>query len=312
MSEAAETPKPATPPPVAPEKPEPPPDGEPAPAPEEHEQQAAAAEEQPAEGAPTKDKLTQWSVKLSRKKMRLDQREGRVVDRERAIQEREARIQRDMQLLESDPQSFLDRLAERHGKTRAKVYEEWMQSELRAGTPDEKLARIEAEMQKEREERVKLQQAQEQRAAQENVQRFAQGVDTYVHRTLPTSQLDYLKPYPPRDVAARAFQLIMQELQHTGREVPLDEMLSRMNNATKAEQDLHRQHQERQRGAEQPANSEQNGAVQSAQPASRKRAITNTHAATKATPDDEDDDISDAALKRKAAEALRRSQTGWR
>lgn len=312
------TPAPAAAPADAPEAPdteaaETPAEGTEQPETPEGQQQAADGEQEPQAGEePSKAKLTRWSVKLSRKKVRLDTREGRIVERERAIQQREAEIQKGLALLEADPASFLDRLAERHGKTRAKVYEEWMQTELRAGTPEEKLARIEADLQKERDERKRQEEQHRQQQANENIRRFANEVFSAVATHLPTSKFDYLKPYPARDVAARAVQLIVAEHQQTGVEVPLDEMLSRMNNATKAEHDLHQQYQQRQRGAANPTNSEQNGAVESAQPASRKRAITNTHAATKATPDDDDDDISDSALKRKAAEALRRSSTGWR
>lgn len=312
MSEE-EAPKPAPEPAAAPpqaDPPEPPetPEGEPAPAPAEPEQEAAAAPEAEQAEAPTVDKLTAWSQKLSRKKGRLDAREGRLADRERAIQERESRIQKDIELLDADPMSFLDKLAERHGTTRAKVYEQWMQTELRAGTPDEKIARIEAKLERDAEERRKQAEGEQQKAKEQVVQQYARDVHAYIGHTLEKSGYDYLKPYGAQQVADRCLYLIMAEYNRTGREVPVDEALSYMNNATKAEYEKLRQRE----AATQVPNSEQNGAVQSAQPASRKRAVTNAHAAAQASPADEDDDISDVALKRKAAEALRRSNTGWR
>jgi hypothetical protein len=305
MTEAAAEPTtPTAPDPEAPEPTDPPDPGEPTAATAEPEEQAAAATPEEISAS----KLGSWSKKLSHKQQRINAREGKLADRERALQEREQNAHKVLTLLETDPRELLDRLAERKGMTRKQVYEQWMQDELSSGTSEARVAKLEQELQRDREQRAQQAKEAEQRATQENQQQWVNDVQVYVHRTLPASEHAYLKRYPPERVAAKCTALILSELKRTGVEIPVVEMLSRMNRATKEEFELH----SRQVEAVNPDPSQQNGAVEPAQPAPRKRAITNTIAATKATADDDEDDISDAALKRKSAEALRRSGTGWR
>jgi hypothetical protein len=284
------------------------------------EEKPEGAEAKPPK--PTVDKLTAWSEKLSRRKGRLDAREGRVVDRERATEERErlaaekeAKAAEVLTLLETDPDKLLDQIAKVKGVTKPAVYKSWMEKHLQENDPNERVTRLEQQIAEDKAARAEAQKQAAANAETNTINAYLRDTRPYVEKVLP--EFEHLSAYAAENVWERATSFAISEWKRTGKEPPLDKVLQDMENATAAEyRRIEAARASRLRGsdAQDPANSERAGADPSAKPETRKRSISNAHAATKAAPDSEEDvlKLSDKELTRRAVEALRRADPRWR
>lgn len=276
-------------------------------------------EKKPEPPAPDVKKLTAWSEKLSRRKGRLDERESKVVERERAVEERDAKAREILALLETDPDKLLDQVAKIKGTNRPAVYKSWMERTLQENDPNERVTRLERQLQ-ERDEAAKAKAEADAKAKVEAnraamVTNYLEATKPYVQTVLP--KYEHLSAYTPESVWQRSTAIAIDHWRKTGQELPLDKVLQDMENATAADYKRIKEAEEsRQRGsdAQEPTHSERAGAGKSAQPETRKRGLTNAHAATRASPESEDDvlNLSEKELDRRAIEALRRADPRWR
>lgn len=282
--------------------------------------------ESAAEEKPSPDKLTRWSIKLTRKKGRLDAREGRLVERERQTEERE-RLAKEKEtkaaevltLLETDPDKLLEQIAKVKGTSTTVAYKSWMEKHLQANDPNEQVRllheRLDAKEQAEKQARAEAEKQAEANKKTNMVNAYLSATKPYIAGVI--DKYEHLSPYGAEQVWQRATSIAISEWERTGKEPPLDKVLQDMENATAAEyRRIEEAKQNRLRGSDSkdPANSERAGADPSARPETRKRSISNAHAATKATPDSEDDvlKLSEKELDRRAIEALRRADPRWR
>lgn len=263
---------------------------------------------------PTVDKLTAWSQKLSRRKHRLDAREGRVSEREQQLSQREARANELEALLDSDPAELLEVIAKRRGKSRSEVYQDWMRREIQADAP---MTRAEFErMERERTERSAAEQKQREESQRAEAEKTAQAQEAaftpqanlYIRQELGTDKYPHLSAYDHNTVVNLAVGHVIRTFRQSGKELPLDEVLRDMETATRA--DYERMHAKR--SAQAPHSERGNGAAPAAQPEARRRTVTNNDAAQRATQPDADEDLSDQALRSRAADVLRRANSGWR
>ncbi len=259
------------------------------------EPQAAAAPK-----GPSPADLAKWSQKLSRKEERhkaeraaFEQQKARVAELEALAKVLDT--DNEMELLDFYRKSLFDRITTRMVDPEAVPLE------------DQVAQAIEAARKKEQEKT----QATLAASRHEQEKSFAYSAAQYIPGVL-AEKFPALAELDPKVVVNAAVNVSLERFR-AGQTVDLDKVLQEWNDAEKVR--IEKTYSRLRPGdAQIQPNSERAGAVEPAKPEPRKRtAISNAHAATRASPVPDDDALpDDRELNRRAAEALRRSNTGWR
>ncbi len=280
------------------------------PAPEGEAPETPGTEAPPEPSGPSEAQLAKWSQKLNRREEKLKAQRIEFEAKQKSL-DSELQLAKAFESKKVKP--LIEAYAKRQGLTFEQAYNALTHEAVNPDVPtvDEVVdARIAA---KEAERQQQFQQQQE-TAKRSQAEAFVKAAEPYVRSSDGIGKHEYLAALDPDVVVRVALETVVGTWWKTGKEIPLDQVLSDMNAYEKQRVDKHLSRL-RPGDPQIQANSErENGAGQSAKLETRKRGspqtLNNSHAAQQATAPSDDDDLSDKALTAKAVKALR-AIPGW-